>query len=347
MTLYVCSKGGGFVRNESFTDEELDKCSIPILNAKSLSLAEIARRCAAAETPLIIKGLLHKPQWNKVAAVLGDRKMLVDYDQSYAAEKMTLNLGSFLAQGPEKDDDALNNEKLAYMREHWTPSSPSSSFLKEVFAEVRAGNARPQIKLADFISVTLASLSDAARGGHRWIQMHLASTATTSGATPLPGLPDTGLLLPLVRLGVGGTGSGAPFHDHMPAINVAFAGRKRWLVAKPGTELVLVGPNDLLKMLPQQEFQAALAGLERGGKMWQCTQQPGEAVYVPAMFLHAIVNMDEVVSVAIQADDHDPAAAFAALLANAGVDGALRLVQESQRQGYGDLARYISDLLPK
>lgn len=55
MTLYVCSKGGGFVRNESFTDEELDKCSIPILNAKSLSLAEIARRCAAAETPLIIK----------------------------------------------------------------------------------------------------------------------------------------------------------------------------------------------------------------------------------------------------------------------------------------------------
>lgn len=195
--------------------------------------------------------------------------------------------------------------------------------------------------------VTLASLSDAARGGHRWIQMHLASTAATSGATPLPGLPDTGLLLPLVRLGVGGTGSGAPFHDHMPAINVAFAGRKRWLVAKPGTELVLVGPNDLLKMLPQQEFQAALAGLERGGKMWQCTQQPGEAVYVPAMFLHAIVNMDEVVSVAIQADDHDPAAAFAALLANAGVDGALRLVQESQRQGYGDLARYISDLLPK
>lgn len=85
--------------------------------------------------------------------MLGDRKMLVDYDQSYAAEKMTLNLGSFLAQGPEKDDDALNNEKLAYMREHWTLSSPSSSFLKEVFAEVRAGNARPQIKLADFISV--------------------------------------------------------------------------------------------------------------------------------------------------------------------------------------------------
>jgi hypothetical protein len=30
-------------------------------------------------------------------------------------------------------------------------------------------------------------------------------------------------------------GTGTPFHDHELAINMAFAGRKRWLVARPGS----------------------------------------------------------------------------------------------------------------
>ena len=37
-------------------------------------------------------------------------------------------------------------------------------------------------------------------------------------------------LTPLTRLGVGGTGTGSPFHDHLHAFNFGFAGRKRWLV---------------------------------------------------------------------------------------------------------------------
>ena len=73
-------------------------------------------------------------------------------------------------------------------------------------------------------------------------------------------------MLPLVRLGIGGTGSGTPLHDHMPALNFAFAGRKRWLVARPGTELLPLGPTDLLALLDREPgFRKALQGLERKG----------------------------------------------------------------------------------
>tara|TARA_B110000977_G_C10628462_1_gene319158 strand:- start:169 stop:426 length:258 start_codon:yes stop_codon:yes gene_type:complete len=40
-----------------------------------------------------------------------------------------------------------------------------------------------------------------------------------------------------------------------------------------------------------------------GGETWDCTQRAGEVVFVPAGFLHATVNLDESVAVAIQCDD--------------------------------------------
>ena len=87
-----------------------------------------------------------------------------------------------------------------------------------------------------------------------------------------------GLPLPLSRLGVGAEGSGTPFHDHELALNLAFAGRKRWLVARPATDLALVSPDDLLhKVLPSAGFQRAWAKFERGGRAWECTQHAGEA----------------------------------------------------------------------
>ena len=41
--------------NDSFTVEFTSKCSMPVLDAKALSMAELARRCAAAKTPLLIR----------------------------------------------------------------------------------------------------------------------------------------------------------------------------------------------------------------------------------------------------------------------------------------------------
>ena len=40
--------------------------------------------------------------------------------------------------------------------------------------------------------------------------------------------------------------------------------------------------------------------------LWQCTRMPGEAVYIPGHFKHAVVNLDEAVAAAVQANDVNP-----------------------------------------
>jgi len=115
----------------------------------------------------------------------------------------------------------------------------------------------------------------------------------------------------LTRLGVGGSGSGAPFHDHdVVALNMAFAGRKRWLVTPPCRPscripffeggAAVYHPEVLLS-----QASVALRTLGSGADTWDCVQYPGEAVFVPAMFLHATVNLDESVAVAVQCMVHD------------------------------------------
>ena len=39
---------------------------------------------------------------------------------------------------------------------------------------------------------------------------------------------------------------------------------------------------------------------EAEGSAWRCTQQPGEAVFVPDSFLHATINVEEGLAVAVQ-----------------------------------------------
>jgi hypothetical protein len=57
---------------------------------------------------------------------------------------------------------------------------------------------------------------------------------------------------------------------------------------------------------------AALRVLGAGGETWDCTQHPGEVVLIPRHFLHATVNLDESVAVAVQCDDGaDPRAGVA------------------------------------
>lgn len=49
--------------------------------------------------------------------------------------------------------------------------------------------------------------------------------------------------------------------------------------------------------------KAALQMLAQGDDFWDCTQHSGEAVFIPEKFLHATVNLDESVSLAVQCDD--------------------------------------------
>ena len=125
---------------------------------------------------------------------------------------------------------------------------------------------------------------------------------------------ELGPLRALTRLGVGGAGSGTPFHDHELALNVAFAGRKHWLIAAPETELIHATPHELLhRILPSSQFQAAWRRLEGSERAWSCTQLPGEVVYLPDRFLHATVNLDEGLAVAVQCENTDPRTNLTAL----------------------------------
>ena len=42
------------------------------------------------------------------------------------------------------------------------------------------------------------------------------------------------------------------------------------------------------------------------GALWQCTQMPGEAIYIPGHFKQAVINLDEAVAAAVQANDVNP-----------------------------------------
>ena len=200
--------------------------------------------------------------------------------------------------------------------------------------------------------------------------------------------PDMGALRPLTRVGIGGSASGTPFHDHELALNLVVAGRKRWLIARPdsqppepgstaapdaGRERAWAELSEAVRehwqtlgwterawsgddpppesesqdweelTAPQLDAAIALGYTERSwadadeallteeeehriqelveddgapgseggsaedwqrreaeGSAWRCTQQPGEAVFVPESFLHATINVEEGLAVAVQ-----------------------------------------------
>ena len=94
----------------------------------------------------------------------------------------------------------------------------------------------------------------------------------------------------------------------MIALNLAFAGRKRWLITRPCRPACRIPFHEggaavyhPAKLLRNPHLAAAaLRVLGAGGDTWDCTQHPGEVVFVPEMFLHATINLDESLAVAIQ-----------------------------------------------
>ena len=99
--------------------------------------------------------------------------------------------------------------------------------------------------------------------------------------------------------------------------------------------------------LPMPEFQNVIRSLGRpagrAGKMWQCTQRAGEAVFVPGKFLHTTMNLGERGARwpprSAQAEDKDPPrGGFAALAAGLGGEGGVdlgALLADARVEGHG------------
>ena len=90
---------------------------------------------------------------------------------------------------------------------------------------------------------------------------------------------------------LGPAGSGAPPHEHTPAINALFVGRKRWALFPPARKL--------------WARVSALEWFRQPGSLvgaLQCVQGAGDLLFVPNMWAHAVLNVEDVVATAIELD---------------------------------------------
>ncbi|CAE8611064.1 unnamed protein product [Polarella glacialis] len=88
-----------------------------------------------------------------------------------------------------------------------------------------------------------------------------------------------------LQFGVGDEGSGSPLHFHQDAINILLSGRKRWWLVPPArAAMSRVHPLDALQNAssPEGELYTQAMVLE---------QEPGDIMYVPDMWGHAVLNL--------------------------------------------------------
>ena len=98
---------------------------------------------------------------------------------------------------------------------------------------------------------------------------------------------------PKPQVFVGGPGSGAPLHYHTDAWNVVAWGRKHWWLLPPAAGAYSSEPAASWA----KRSEAAFARLGVGGAPFECVQQAGDVLFVPAGWAHAVLNTGENVTV--------------------------------------------------
>jgi len=88
---------------------------------------------------------------------------------------------------------------------------------------------------------------------------------------------------------LGPPGSGAPVHFHGDALNLLAYGRKRWFLMHPKlTAYMRTPPVTWWKSKQPSGYEAA----KRAAHLYECTQQPGEAIFVPKGWGHGTANIE-------------------------------------------------------
>lgn len=109
------------------------------------------------------------------------------------------------------------------------------------------------------------------------------------------------------RLFVGPALSGTLPHNHTYAINALARGRKRWAIYvgtdRAETQELLAenyrdyGSGSQAKDWFVQEFPKLRS---RNIRLWECVQEAGDLVYIPAFFIHAVVNLEPVAGFTVE-----------------------------------------------
>eukprot|EP00606_Chrysophyceae_sp_TOSAG23-5_P000522 GSChrysophyteH2.ASY1.ANO1.437.1 assembled CDS len=92
--------------------------------------------------------------------------------------------------------------------------------------------------------------------------------------------------------GLGGKGSGVSFHFHGPGLSETLYGRKRWFLYAPEYE-----PDMISDIESGSGSDGGISGFDAMPHVplpfYDCTIEPGEALYFPSQWMHATLNLDE------------------------------------------------------
>ena len=118
--------------------------------------------------------------------------------------------------------------------------------------------------------------------------------AELSQDAPLPPPSFLSLTVALKQLIIGPRGSGSPPHFHRHVLNALVYGVKQWYLWPPS--LALFDFRHIQEWL--SDYNGGGAGSSEG--VLECVQRPGEVVYVPENWGHAVVNVMDSIAVAYE-----------------------------------------------
>ncbi|CAK0849712.1 unnamed protein product [Prorocentrum cordatum] len=98
---------------------------------------------------------------------------------------------------------------------------------------------------------------------------------------------------------VGAAGSGVGFHRHAAAIQATLYGRKRWLLYPPDGN----PPGGMKGDWPVYDWLTVVyPNLSADRAPLECIQEPGDVLYIPEGWYHAVLNLADSVALSAQHD---------------------------------------------
>ena len=300
--------------NAAFKWRENDgvhQCNVRVVDAGGLSIKELLTEIQHDRAaPLLLRSAMVK--W-EVFAVWHSRR---EFLRRYGHINVGIGVGFRISTNPNNDGLL---ESWSRSGSHTREKDRARQLRRRFEAQTSAGTAP---------TLTLRELSAHVRNGDL---PHDAYTFAPVDDTALANVSELHQLWRMLGdieardddhamgtlFGLGGRNSGIMFHRHMSAVSALFAGHKRWLIyddalhapdrAFLNRQMQEARRRDpkfrldsieswIAHILPLPEVQA---WWHRAG--WDCVQRAGDLLYVPQNLHHATLNLDEALSLSVQA----------------------------------------------
>lgn len=155
-------------------------------------------------------------------------------------------------------------------------------------ADRDAGTAKRDAQARFYPNYVFQIDTEACAEGHKLFRRIVEAALPASGENPIICPPAKGLHgLESVHYYLGGIWSGAPFHIHSDAINLAVSGKKKWWVVTPRSAV-----------WSRRHIREYAEGGKGGpwkdeDRPMECVQRGGDLVYVPGEWGHAAMNLED------------------------------------------------------